>query len=839
MRMCLTAAARKVSWKTRWFKFLNLLFKKTKLLKLKSCYLVLLCPTSEFATLVSFETSLSDEEEKQVLEHWAKFYHFKLSQLEVLDKSTHIPPLVSLRTASNAIISYPSKLVFLPTDTKLSPSAVSGLNGTMGLNHGLIEDLGAKVSRSMYQSTLKRFDSDNKAFIDYWSYQDPVILSGNKIIDSLSMIDTNYQQDQLLLHRALVEPIVSSPIMNAKSVIPINGTPLLGNTALYKKYQQRNSPSQFTSNSNMGLVEFTSKNFQIQEVEDVKPVLGDMNSSNDADSQLQIDRNENIKGDSHVPLVIKKSPPSAMDISETQQTSESQLDNSVEQNHPLVNDFSMLYDMNTSGDPWNDNEDFGDLDLDVTEADFDFFKTPAPAPVLTPNNVLNIIPMEISPVVTEAETKQEVSNSEIKLETDYQDTSQDIDEPMEETPLNNDSLFTPFVISNEGTQDVSVNSSYNTTADPSTADPSTAATPNKTQCNQSAPNVPKKAATYEKPAYEPSNFVPHDFLPVAVNTTSIDRKYGLGGKFMYDPSSKSTTEPPPKPENEFKRGIYTADYVPLVKSAKKSQDKAKEFKSQVKEPEDAKMTEAEDDNSSSSGSDSHSSDSTSGSSSSSDSEDESGSSDSSEFSGEEEGDVTGDHATDKRLRMIKRFQKSVVQCLLKATPAPQPSERQRHLDYDTPFAPVLADASTKPIKWRQSEAMSKSLEYLCQQAIWGGYPFSGGLSDVSENGGEIEGESDKVLAARRTNLMQVTRGVVTHVPSVLTDLQQLTKEFKSMLTNIFVTSDTVNAAVENIHQGAGELSVPNSYIGASSLPGLIDVKGPLNIQQYYSLSGNT
>lgn len=745
----------------------------------------------------------------------------------------HLPPLVTVKTASNAVISYPSRLVFLPTDTKLSPSAVSGLNGTMGLNHGLTEDLGAKVSRSMYQSRLRRFDSDNKAFIDYWSYQDPVIFSGNKIIDSLSMIDTNYQQDQLLLHRALVEPITASPIMNAKSVIPMNGTPLLGNSALYEKYQQRYSPPQFSSNLNMGLVEFTTRNFQIQEVEDTKPNLSNMNSSSDIDSQVQVAQHENIEGESHISPVIKKSPPSAMDLPEATQTSESQLDDSVEQNQSLVNDFSMLYDMNTGGDPWDDNEDFGDLDMDVTEADFDFFKTPAPAPVLTPNNILNIMPMEISPVVTEVETKQEVLNSEFVQTTNHQDVSQDIDEPME-TSFNSDSLFTPFVISNEGTQDVSVNSSYNATADPSTV-----ATPTKTQYNTSAPNSTKKALPYEKPVHEPSNFVPHDFLPVTVNTTSIDEKYSLGGKFMYDPSSQSTTESLFKQKNAPKKGIYTADYVPLVKNAKKIQGKAKESKSQEKEPEDVKMTDVEDDNSSSSGSDSISGDSTD-SSSSGDSEDESGSSGSSDFSSEgEEGSlVTGDHATDKRLHMIRKFQKSVVQCLLKATPAPLPNDRQSQVDYDTPFAPVLADASMKPIKWRQSDAMSKSLEYLCQQAIWGGYPFSGGLSDVSENGGEIEGEPDKVLAARRTNLLQITRGTVTHVPSVLTDLQQLTKEFKSMLTNIFVNSDTANAAVENIHQGAGELSVPNTYIGTSSLPGLIDVKGPLNIQQYYSLSGN-
>jgi hypothetical protein len=83
------------------------------------------------------------------------------------------------------------------------------------------------------------------------------------------------------------------------------------------------------------------------------------------------------------------------------------------------------------------------------------------------------------------------------------------------------------------------------------------------------------------------------------------------------------------------------------------------------------------------------------------------------------------------------------------------------MDYDSPFARTVA--SSVICKSSQKEMNEneeyKALDYLCQQAIMGGYPFSGGVESMSSNGFEAnEGESTKVLVARRRNLLQKFNG---------------------------------------------------------------------------------
>lgn len=669
-----------------------------------------------------------------MLEQWAEFYHLALSQLQ--STHPHVPSLVTIRTAFGDIITYPTMLIFVPTDTKLSPSALSGLNGIMGLNRGLTEDLGSKVSRSAYHETLKSMHST----IDYWSYRDPIIFASHTVISALSMADTSYQQDQVLLHRALIEPVISSPIMNSKSVIPINTTPLLGGYNLFGNYSDQTPPKSSLS-SNMNLTEFATSRFQTDELLDGLNPLNDPN--------IDISSDKSLLDESHLSNIMQSNL--------TMNTVAAVSDETTAALDPTIissDDNPNLYNLDGM---WNDNEDFGDLDVDVTEADFDFFETPAP--MVTPDNVLHIMPIDVEPT----------------------DHSSQVSRNADLTP-NTDSLFTPFVISNTNSEDVSTEESM--------AEPvgSTAAIDYlHTTCKKPA-NVQQ-----QKGMFEHTNVVPRDFLPVPINTSDIDAKYEPGGKFMYDPSKETS-----------KRELYSPDYIPNIK-------KRDIQSSPVKQEGTSQDVEMMDVQEGSSGSDS------SGSSSSccTDSDTDS---------------ISPDQIVDRRLRAFKKFQKSVVHSLLRATPAPSPMDRFQNMDYDSPFTPILAEG-IKPIKWRHSKAMEKSMDYLCQQAILGGYPFASGLAEVSANGGEIEAESAKVMVARRTNIMQMTRGVVTHVPSLQTDT--LTMEFKNMLKHIFLDSGASDAMMDKEED---MVLHPMSYLSGPLL-GSIDVKGPLTIQQYYNLCG--
>ncbi|GAA5797454.1 hypothetical protein HPULCUR_002838 [Helicostylum pulchrum] len=734
---------------------------------------VLLCPTGEHATLVSFQSLPTSELQQQVLEQWAGFYQISYSQL-IPSPDQHLPSLITIRSSSGDIITYPSMLVFVPTDTKLSPSAVAGLNGIMGLNHGLTEDLGSKVSRSAYHQSIQ----PNVSSIDYWSYRDPIIYASNVMIDSLSMMDTNYQQDQLLLHRALIEPVVSSPIMTSKSVIPINTTPLLGN-AIPSGYKTYTTPPRASVNSSMNLVEFTKHQFQIDD-EPVEAILDSLNPLDDPNVMVQ----ENSSLDNVNQVAVTKTDDDASSLAQpnlaTVITENVQQQDTVVMEQPIEN-FNLMYNNGIAArDAWD--EDFADLDLDVTEADFDFFKTPAPAA----DNILNIMPIQ-----------EEPTNPPVIIENVIDDND---DIVMKDTP-NNDSLFTPFVVSHEGSERGSVESSND---------------PVIVESNDLSVSQKK---TYQKFTPEHNSntcFVPHDFLPVPINTATIDAKYEPGGKFMY-PVSKENGQ-------LLKRGLYSPDYVPVTK--KKAMTKLSVENVQENNT-DVEMTDVLQESNSS------------GSSSTSESSSSNSSSDDDDSNTEDSGNdsVTIEQLVDKRIRSLKKFQKSVVYSLLKATPASLPTDRFQNIDYDTPFASVLAaDSYIKPIKWRQSKAMEESIEYLCQQAVWGGYPFTGGLAEVSENGGEFEVESSKVLMARRTNIMQMTRGVVTHVPSLQTDANRLTIRFKNTLKHVFLKhrsfeNDNIQALAEE------EISMrPNAY-AVNPVLGSIDVKGPLTIQQYYSLNG--
>ncbi|KAI8381278.1 mediator complex subunit 13 C-terminal-domain-containing protein [Radiomyces spectabilis] len=324
-------------------------------------------------------------------------------------------------------------------------------------------------------------------------------------------------------------------------------------------------------------------------------------------------------------------------------------------------------------------------------------------------------------------------------------------------------------------------------------------------------------------------YVPPEFAPVAFTAGVNDAKYCIGGKFMYMPPETESQSR----RRKSSRDTYRPDYIPVVK--KRSQKKRKQNKDIVssvkpvsrkeasapKYNEDTRAADIQnlhapvsEDNSSTSGSSSSSSSSEGGSSSSDES-----------YTSDEE-----DYA-EKYLETLEQVQSSFVNQLLgdHQIEPKKSTANQLLLDYEHPFPGTVASAPSSPICLNNSadEGDFKALDYLCQQAVLGGYPFTDGLASISASGGELsEGESAKIIVSRRRDLIQSLHGDTSHVPSLQSDFDRITQDFKHALLEIF----------DQHHKTTLSASMDTLSIGHASLPGSVSVKGPLNVQQYYDLA---
>ncbi|KAI9496107.1 mediator complex subunit 13 C-terminal-domain-containing protein [Zychaea mexicana] len=147
------------------------------------------------------------------------------------------------------------------------------------------------------------------------------------------------------------------------------------------------------------------------------------------------------------------------------------------------------------------------------------------------------------------------------------------------------------------------------------------------------------------------------------------------------------------------------------------------------------------------------------------------------------------------------------------------------LEFDSPFPSTTAYGPLTSVRSFQdldkSQEVLKVLDYLCQQVVMGGYPFTSGLTAVSANGGEIpRDESSTVLVARRRALLQRCQGDVMHVPSLPSDYDRVAQDFKSVLSDLFDHTKIVTDTMDQLNV----------------MPSTVAVKGPLSVQQYYDLS---
>jgi hypothetical protein len=444
---------------------------------------------------------------------------------------------------------------------------------------------------------------------------------------------------------------------------------------------------------------------------------------------------------------------------------------------------TMMMDMSDSR--WIDDgmNDIDNFDFGVTEEDFDFFESgPTPAPP----------PPEPAAVVPEQDTfiskppSMLISSTNVaelnapKLEQDYSDVLNQSD-----GLLNDDGMMDIKELSTM--LDETPQNHNNSISDPP-------ANTSVTTLEVSAPkeendfNPAASLHLFSEEKAEGPSFVPPEFAPVKTEYSINDSKYCDGGKFMYTPLLQQEHGKTPK------RKPYKPDYVPIVRKKKLSKklfDKQKAPQQQdngnggngdisIKmESSDTPLNrsvtttnyygDADIVSSSSSSSGSSDSDGNSGSYSDSDSEmeetipkatiDEIDKDD-----GANGSEMDEDNKATTTIHSLGRIQDNYVQMLLFSLSKSKKKKldiNDMAFDYDSPFARTIATSIVRAKSFNSSNMAKdfRALDYLCQQAVLGGYPFSGGIESISSNGFEAnEGESAKVLVARRRDLLQQFNG---------------------------------------------------------------------------------
>ncbi|KAG2227271.1 hypothetical protein INT45_008515 [Circinella minor] len=335
-------------------------------------------------------------------------------------------------------------------------------------------------------------------------------------------------------------------------------------------------------------------------------------------------------------------------------------------------------------------------------------------------------------------------------------------------------------------------------------------------------------------------FVPPQFAPIKFSEGVNDSKYSDGGKFMYMPTPKDDEKTLVKQRNKLKRDNYRPDYVPRLRKRPRIKGQQRRNGSPttpvqtstslfmyrptpaasgktsiklqttpaIKEEVPITTSVTNDEEDMSSDSDETSSTSTTAS---------NYSAYSSNKSDNDEPDWwTVTMNTTQKIISSQFFKRQQQRQLTNI--------KQMSYEFDNPFPNTTAYGSLIAKNMQDLENSQEDLrvlDYLCQQVVMGGYPFTNGITAISANGGEVpRDESSAVLVSRRRALLQRHQGDVMHVPSMTSDYDKVTQEFRGVLGDLF---DHTKIMTDNMDQ-------------MGVMPSTVTVKGPLSVQQYYDLS---
>ncbi|KAI8096464.1 mediator complex subunit 13 C-terminal-domain-containing protein [Halteromyces radiatus] len=789
---------------------------------------VLLSPTGEQALLdPSRRHTITHSYEDRLLKQWAALLQLPISQLI----SNNMPSLVLICMSYGEKVYYPSRLVFMITPTRQSPSALAGMNGTMGYNHGLTEDIAQKWNREMWLEQVLANQADKSRYrVDYWTYTNPRLHTTLAALDSLSTstLNTPNSTDANsplmiqggVLIKALSEPVLSSPLMASKSVAtPSSPLPRDDDTTasmmmtpqqhhqqdtlimpptnnmMQAHSQQQSSYTHSTPTHMMSNANYTSPLQMSYTASPQQPVPGQQ-PMYDQQQQLQLQQQQQQQLQQQQLQQQHQQPQQHIKSGQNLAINDGMNGGSTMDMNSIDVLDTMVYDMST---PWGGDGglDNLELDLDVTEEDFNFFESEPAKPTTTTTTNM---PTETAMADIQSLDFFQV-NPEDSLQTNAvldsldfpqtdpvstTDTTTGLDELM--TSANYDGMILD-------TPKQEINQSVDMVVDSS-------------PMPMDGTNTIVKQEPQDEGKISKQRLVPPSFAPLSLSTIVNDAKYMEGGKFTYVPEDDDMTTTLRKQKDR----TYRPDYVPIIKKKrnKKKVDDEQDItrstvtgKNQTMEKSstpthlldkdgDHDMMNTTLSNNIDTISDSNSISSSSDSSDSGNMDD--GISTSDNGSRAMEMDYADDDVDDDDdglwLEKLGKARTIYLHRLVGDVKVVHGGKRRYlldrlHLDYDTPFATTVTPGLVRPDRYHEED--DRPLHYLCQQAVLGGYPFTGGLAEISTNGGEVAlGESTRIMIARRRDLITVTD---EPLPLSVTD---------------FTSSVSVN--------------------------------GPLNVQQYYELS---
>lgn len=739
---------------------------------------MIVCPSGQRVTMSPSKHDLPEQMEEEILGDWSKLLEIPRERLQ---KSTHNSPrTICIRSRQGNNILYPSSLIFVPSNSSLL--SATGYGDIFGYAHGTTEDLGQlwrrwawteKVSEMMKTneppsfSTYDKSGQNNEARLNFWGYESPRLTTVNSVLENLSHNDPS--STYALLSKALAESVSTSPLMFSKAVATpaSSGTKMESITdEMMDNMSEKRKPDRLQQQSQLSLVEFARLHFPGEKTDEqiVTPnaaypvtsgtsvdIVGDDNVSRGKEQSQ-----DNIMQGSFAVPNVPNSGLNALNTASQNSTlpvyqsspgagANEAFDLGLEMG-ALESSDNMVYGMSND---WGDMADLDNLDINITEEDFDFFKSePAKQPEMfvdpTANNasagfnqpepmhvddanIATLMHMETMPVQEIGNSAMSVENETLDLDSFFANSGQLLDNPLlvngSNTFQDTKVIAAPTSSSQTGIDTVQIDVGQGT-----------GLTPAKMEITPGADEESIATPRYSEIRGE-NSFVPPDFAPVKFSESVNDSKYSDGGKFMFLPS---TIEKPESQNKRQKRDIYRPDYMPRLRKRLKT----KEADSGAQRNGDLKNASSDisyapknafGQDLDNAGSDTSSSD------------DESSSESDSSYSADDK----EKQEPEDWMHAVQSAQADFAEHLLdKSKPPPfRACSADGDLDAKTAWQ---NQSDHKPLR-EESQEDSKVLEYFCQQVVMGGYPFTSGLASIFADGGVIsEGETTRGVCSRYT-----------------------------------------------------------------------------------------
>lgn len=797
----------------------------------------------ERAAILPMQQDIPEQLEEKILREWSLLFDIPLRCLNSCRQqrpcaAPKLPALTPIRSLRGDVVLYPTALLFISTASSTLSSASSDMNGVLRYHQGYTEDLVQQWNHWWWSDQVTNIATRNKtqhhhhhhhaspSILNYWDYGSPKLHTASAMFDTLSMTAENISANGVL-KRALDEVVGSSPIMASKTVATPASLGCKNETMSPLSTKEGDESRRVEEESELSVADFARIHFADPIEKQQQPML----TSPDVKPEPVTTTTTTTMPVQEVPITASATVPPTMNISNNNTmgymdstalllsggtTTDQMAAAAGTGNTTTTTDdaFDFRFGMDALGgsaydmsNRWGDAmEDLDNLDLHVTEEDFDFFESEptsnkAPASQQQQqqqqhadfnNDLLKVTTQDFQQQLQQQQPSGTTVNENDRLmlmegmplsgigEVPEADGEIDLDAllggtngVLDDQLLGNTSQVQPqattvTTATSGGTQPSPMMTNGNLTAIETSADDSAVSFREK--------SISLKGMTTSPMLMEPhtleNHFVPPDFAPVQFSEGVDNAKYLEGGKFMYAPKKDASARDPitTKRKRRLRRSLYRPDYVPRLRKRIKNKDdnnnsivhtypnytppsirpllmyRPKDSTSAAVNKYHKRPQQTTLDLAEEEGSSCSSSSSSS-------SDDDDDSSSCSEEGDEDEIKSYSGHEKEKSdshdpqwwMSGLQSVHDSVVDQLLVASP----SMRRTGSDAE-------AKSDTRTI---QSQEDFKVLDYLCQQVVMGGYPFDNGLSAVSSNLGQVHiGESTTALVAQRRKLLQRAHG---------------------------------------------------------------------------------